>query len=245
MKNKFYTNIADYYDYIFPYNPSHKDFILSGNRDSSSGKLLDIGCGTGNLSLELSKKFKNVISIDLDTEMINKAVSKSIEIKNIHFICMNMLNVSEEFQENSFDSVISFGNTIVHLKNLDEVNNFFAGIRKVLKPSSPFLFQIINYERILEQNIDNLSTIENDKIQFRRNYLYNKSQNLIEFSTKLTIKETGVMIENKVDLYPLLSSEIRELLMMNGYTDINYYGSYKKDSFSAVNSVPLIVKANN
>ena len=242
---KFYTNIADYYDYIFPYNQMHKNFILSCYKDSNSKKLLDIGCGTGNLSLELSKNFKNVISIDLDTEMINKAISKVGNTSNINFRCMNMLKIDEEFSENSFDAVISFGNTIVHLKNLNEMHTFFAGIRKALKPSSPFLFQIINYDRILEQHIDNLPTIENEKIQFKRDYLYDKTQNLIKFSTILTIKDTGTIIKNRVDLYPLLSSEIRKLLTTNGFTNINFYGSFKKDIFNPADSIPLIVEANN
>ena len=242
---KFYTNITDYYDYIFPYNQMHKDFILSCIKDSNSKKLLDIGCGTGNLSLQLSKSFEKVTSIDLNMEMISKANSKSEAIKNIHFSCMNMLKIEDVFQENSFDSVISFGNTIVHLRTIDELNIFFAGIRKVLKPSSPFLFQIINYDRILEQKIKKLSTIDNGKIQFKRNYLYNEAQNLIEFSTILMIKETGVLIENKVNLYPLLSSNIRELLTNNGFSKIKFYGSFKKDSFRVANSIPLIVEAYN
>ena len=242
---KFYTNITDYYDYIFPYNQMHKDFIISCTKDSSSKKLLDIGCGTGNLSLQLSKSFEKVTSIDLNMEMISKANSKSEAIKNIHFTCMNMLKIDNVFQENSFDSVISFGNTIVHLRTIDELNIFFAGIRKVLKPSNPFLFQIINYDRILEQKIKKLSTIENEKIQFKRNYLYNEAQNLIEFSTILMIKETGALIENKVNLYPLLSSKIRELLTNNGFNKIKFYGSFKKDSFRVASSIPLIVEAYN
>jgi glycine/sarcosine N-methyltransferase len=155
---------------------------------------------------------------------------------------MNMLDINEKFQENSFDSVLSFGNTIVHLKNLNELNVFFAEIRKVLKPSSPLLFQIINYERILEQNITNLSTIDNEHISFERNYCYKKSENSVEFSTILTLKETGVKIKNNVSLYPLLSAEINDLLTANGFTDINYYGSFKKDNF-VPDSLPLIVEA--
>jgi glycine/sarcosine N-methyltransferase len=245
LKMKFYTNIADYYDYIFPYNQMHKDFILSCNSNSSSRRLLDIGCGTGNLSLELSKRFKSVTSIDLDSEMINKANSKSEAMKNINFTCMNMLKIKKEFQKKSFDSVVSLGNTIVHLSNLNEINTFFAAVREVLKPSSPFLFQIINYERILEQNIDSLPTIENKHIKFKRNYYYNEPQKLIEFSTILTIKETGALIESKVNLYPLLSSDIRELLTNNGFKNIKFYGSFKKELFNPTASVPLIVEANN
>jgi glycine/sarcosine N-methyltransferase len=240
---KFYSSIADVYDYIFPYNPMHKNYILSCVKQSESKELLDIGCGTGNLSIEVAKSFKKVTSIDLDNEMISKAGSKAEDFDNLNFECMNMLNIRSKFGENAFDGVFSFGNTIVHLNSLDEIDNFFSQVRSVLEVSGKFLFQIINYDRILQKKIENLSTIDNENIKFERYYNYLESKNYIEFINKLTIKKTGKIIDNAVILYPLRQKEICDLLRKNGFKQIKLYSNFKKEKLTS-DSVPLIVEAD-
>jgi glycine/sarcosine N-methyltransferase len=240
---KFYSSIADFYDYIFPYNTMHKNYILSSINESEKKEILDIGCGTGNLSIEVAKSFKNVTSIDLDSEMICKAKSKAEEVNNLDFRCMNMLNIKRTFGEDAFYGVFSFGNTIVHLNSLDEISNFFAQVRSVLKMSGKFLFQIINYDRVLQQKVKALATIENDYIIFERDYNYLESHNSIEFVTKLTIKKSGEVLDNVVTLYPLLQQEIENMLIKNGFKEIKFYGNFKKEKLRS-DSVPLIVETN-
>jgi len=70
----FYESIANNYDYIFPYNTAHLNYIKSClNNDTKEKTILDIGCGTGNLTLELAKVSKMVYAIDLDDKMIEIA----------------------------------------------------------------------------------------------------------------------------------------------------------------------------
>jgi len=239
---KFYSSIADHYDYIFPYNPMHNTFVLNSITSPEDKSLLDIGCGTGNLSLKLAESYSSVSAIDLDPEMIIKANRKVQKQRNIDFICMNMMDIRRVFGENRFDSIMSFGNTLVHLHDSEMINQFFSNVRKTLKPSGKFLIQIINYDRILYENIKGLSTIENKHIRFERKYNYIKKENTVEFITSLTVKNTGEILENKVNLYPLLHSEIYSLLEQNNFEKIHFYGDFKKGSFSA-DSIPLIVEA--
>ena len=81
----FYQQIAPYYHHIFKINVNQVDFIKLKIPESDC-KVLDIGCGIGTLSLELTKYYKNVLGIDMDAEMIRVA-SKTIEStsKSIQF----------------------------------------------------------------------------------------------------------------------------------------------------------------
>ncbi|HJO92810.1 MAG TPA: class I SAM-dependent methyltransferase [Victivallales bacterium] len=239
--NKFYSSISDVYDYIFPPSKAQTNFILSEIDTPSQKNILDIGCGTGNLSSSLAKHFKSVQAVDLDMEMINKANEK-YRLNNLFFSCADMLKISEYFKSDKFDSIDSFGNTLVHLDSPDEILNFFNETKKLLNDSGKLLIQIINYDRILTNNVKSLQTIDNEHIKFERYYNYLSDKHKIEFKTILTIKESNQIIHNSVNLYPLLKEETNNLLLEAGFQHISFYGNFMKEKYS-INSIPLIFEA--
>jgi len=243
-KMKFYKSIVPNYDDIFPYNSIQKDFVLSTSDGQNQEKhILDIGCGTGNLTLELSTCFKNVVGIDYDLDMIRLAKSKADGYgTNIKFSCMNMLEIKNHFHPAEFDLILSFGNTLVHLKNVNEVRCFLDKTKKILKPGGKLLLQIVNFNRILKENIRSLPLIENDRIKFERYYHYNRQQRVIDFKTILTVKKENRIIKNSVQLYPLLKKEFEDILKNVGFEKVFFYGGFKKEGFTQ-HSIPLIIEA--
>jgi 2-polyprenyl-3-methyl-5-hydroxy-6-metoxy-1,4-benzoquinol methylase len=241
---KFYKSIAKYYDYIFPYNSIQKDFVLSAAGDENRNKsILDIGCGTGNLTLELSKGFKNVIGIDYDRDMIRMAKSKVAGYGNsINFRCLNMIEIKNHFRLAEFDLILSFGNTLVHLKNVNEVRCFLDKTKKILKPGGKLLLQIVNFDRVLRNNIKSLPLIENETVKFERYYSYHRQQRFIDFKTILTVKKENRVIENSVQLVPLLKKEVEDILKNIGFEKVFFYGGFKKEGFTQ-HSPPLIIEA--
>jgi glycine/sarcosine N-methyltransferase len=241
---KFYSDIAENYNYIFPYNEQQKLFTYNHLGEKPlNASILDIGCATGGLTFELSKNVKKVIGIDLDTEMINYAKNRFSKYKSkLRFICDNMMNVDNYFNLTSLDCIVSFGNTIVHLQTENEVKKLFHKIRNCLNASGYFLFQIINYDRILNKKISSLPTIENEHIKFERRYNY-IGNNMIEFKTNLVIKKTGKNQKNKVTLLPLQKNTLEKILKENGFNKISYYGNFKRDPLND-ESMQLIVAAS-
>nr|MBC8452812.1 methyltransferase [Spirochaetota bacterium] len=69
MSNKetFYATLSEYYDEIFPLSKSTENFILQELANRKQLRILDIGCGTGSLSIALSRSslVKAVTAIDL------------------------------------------------------------------------------------------------------------------------------------------------------------------------------------
>ncbi len=235
----FYESIAKVYDYIFPKNRKQLEFVESIKKINSKEKMLDIGCATGNLTELLGEKTRNIIGIDLDKELLKEAKDK---YPNLNFENMNMLEINEKFEENSFERVVSFGNTLVHLDSREEVEEFFQKVYKTLKFNGFFIVQIINYNRIIEKNIKNLPTIDNEKVKFVRDYEYDKSIGKVDFITELTIKEANLNIKNNIKLLALTKIEIQKFLGEIGFRNIEFYGNFERRELSD-NSEALIFVA--
>ncbi len=238
----FYQQIASYYHHIFKINVNQVDFIKLKIPESNCN-VLDIGCGIGTLSFELANYYKNVQGIDMDAEMIRAASLKNEDaLKPIQFQQKSMLELDGFIDKNSVEGIICFGNTLVHLNSLNEIADFLQQSKAVLKSNGKLLLQIVNYDKILEKNIQQLPLIENDEILFERNYHYRKSENKIDFNTRLTVKATQQIIENSIELLPLLKEELALLLNKAGFNNCNFYGNFNQESHT-IDSPALIVES--
>lgn len=238
----FYQSIAPYYHHIFKINQAQIDFIKT-TLPTNDAKIVEIGCGIGTLSFELAPLYRQIIGIDLDAEMIAMAKSNDKNTaQNIKFLPMNMLELDANFEENSIDGIICFGNTLVHLSSLEQVSDLLLKTKSILKSDGKLLLQLVNYDRILSQQITQLPLIENDEIKFERTYYFHPSAKLIDFNTVLTVKSTQQKIENKVVLLPILQDELQQLLTKNGYVNQQFYGNFNRADFN-VESPALIIEA--
>jgi ubiquinone/menaquinone biosynthesis C-methylase UbiE len=73
----------------------------------SSDRVLDVGCGSGHLSMYLADRVNNVVGIDISLKMIGMAKKNKAEQRknNVHFVIANL--ESAPLLEQSFDLVLS------------------------------------------------------------------------------------------------------------------------------------------
>lgn len=238
----FYESIAPWYDYIFPYSPAHKKFI-EAELDGLAGKhIVDVGCGTGNLSLKLAESGAFVMGIDLDDQMLLMARSKAALVPQVTFSKLNMLQVNELAPAGSQDAVVCLGNTLVHLQRPGEMLSFFNQAGRLLKPGGKLLVQIINYDYVLDEGLDGLPAIDNEAVRFERVYEFREQDELINFKTTLTIKESDHVIRNSVPLFPLRRELLSHLLDEAGFNHIDFFGSFDRSPVTTT-SIPLVISA--
>ena len=227
----FYKTIAGFYDEIFPLKDTKLSFITSLlNKERLA--ILDIGCAGGDLALALSKKGHRVTALDRSREMVDLAREKA---KNngskVEFLEKDMENVGTDFSPSSFDAVLCFGNTLVHLENPGKMEEFFKGVLKILKDEGIFLLQIVNYDHVLAEGLDKLPTIERENFIFRRNYFYDADAHRIRFRVGFSIKDRGVTEESVESLYPLTFAELNTALTGAGFSDLQFFGSEDRTPF--------------
>ncbi|MFW5865184.1 MAG: class I SAM-dependent methyltransferase [Candidatus Izemoplasmataceae bacterium] len=229
---KLYNLFVEYYDTIFPLKEPTLRFL--SKHLSAAKKVLDIGCATGNIALNLSNN-KSIHAIDLSEAMIKKAKDKN-QHHAVHFEVKNMLEIEDH---SVYEGIYMVGNTLVHLTNLTLIEKMIEKIYKALKVQGKFIIQIINYDRILAKNIDHLPTIDQGGVTFIRNYQFN--QPLIHFNTTLHIKDK--VINASTPLYPLTKDELLTCLENVGFKDIKLFGDYQENPYHKDTSFHLIVVA--
>ncbi len=240
MLEHFYTSISKYYQHIFPANPEQVKF-LSTVLPYNGAKVLDVGCAAGDLSFALSRFGFPIWAFDFDAEMVQIAQNaKSEETMFPVFEMLDMRSIGNHYPETFFDTVICFGNTLVHLLNDDDILKFIQAAYKVLSPEGKLTIQILNYQYIIDNQIKSLPLIDNEHITFERRYEYENDSDLIDFNTKLTIKSTGQEITNSVKLYAIRKNKLQELLQKAGFDSFEFFGNFKSEPLTS-NSLPLIV----
>jgi SAM-dependent methyltransferase len=101
---------------------------------------LEIGCGAGRLTRQLSRTFKQVYAVDISEDMIGYA-RKAVGV-NVDFSVIDGLHLP--YAENSVEAVFS----ALVLQHLDDVETGFSYFReffRVLKPEGTLMIQLPVY----------------------------------------------------------------------------------------------------
>ena len=86
--SKFYNEIAEKYDYIFPLSLTHQTFFAS---ELCGKTVLDVGAATGNLTAYLLSQGYEVTGIDLSERLITEAAKKGIVVQPLNMLDIDQL----------------------------------------------------------------------------------------------------------------------------------------------------------
>lgn len=252
-QNQFYTSISKYYSEIFPYQPIQLEFVKNEVGDLEGKQILDIGCATGELAIQLANENAKVTAIDLNENLLEQATGHSRfrsaatekyerEFAPPVFQIGNMLELETDFHERQFDVVLCFGNTLVHLPSIDLMRQMLKGVFTVLKTKGHFLMQILNYDYIINDVVTNLPIINTENICFIRKYVFDENSPLIRFQTQLEIKKEERTVNNETILFALKSADLVDLLKNTGFKEIELFSNFKGEPFGG-KQLPLVLSA--
>lgn len=121
-----YDEIAEYYNNII------KKFGTSGDL------LLDMGCGTGSLTIRLAEKGYDVIASDASPMMLTIASAKECS-GSIQYICQSM---TETDLYGAVDIAVSTLDSINHLDSAEDIQQCFERTAANMNKDGLFLFDV-------------------------------------------------------------------------------------------------------
>lgn len=129
--------LAAIYDIDNPDGPDH-DYFRSMVDAANARTVIDLGCGTGILTVTLAKEGRSVIGIDPDPAMLARAESRpdgdKVEWR---------LGTSEQIEPATADFVIMSGNVAMHILR-DEWHQALRDIADGLQPGGQLVFESRN-----------------------------------------------------------------------------------------------------
>lgn len=227
MKDNFYKMLSVYYDEIFPFDEDTYNFLKSFT--SKSDVVLDIGSATGSYVKRFNDDGIQAYGVEFSLDF-NR--DYNVIISDMHHL---------PFRPESFDFIFSIGNTIAHARSRSDFANIIDYGMKLLKPSGKFLFQILNYDRILDNNIKQLPEIATDKVIFERYYSY-ENPSKIEFTG--VIKNGTQSFESKTTLIPITFEEVKWVAGRVKTNFVQFFGDFKGKKYFKPDSFMLIAVFN-
>jgi len=129
-------HVARIYDHAYEslfYETTRKMVSVAAiHKNKAILKVLDLGCGTGNLTKFLSgKAMCSLVAVDISLEMLNVAKNKLPKVRFLSCAVEEM-----PFKARSFDVVVGY--SVLH--HLPDLGRLFNEVSRVLKPAGSFVF---------------------------------------------------------------------------------------------------------
>ncbi len=189
-------------------------------------RVLEMACGTGNLSYYIAKKGYNLTCFDLSEDMLSKAYEKLRRFKNVNLIRQNMIDFN---LNRSYDCVVSICDSINYITEKEDLLQTFKNVWNHLENDGIFIFDINSFYK-LKYIIGNNTFVEDREEVFYtwQNY-YDENKNICEFYLTFFYSEDGECYErfdeeHKEKAYKL--DEIIELLEKAGFRNIDYFQAF-------------------
>lgn len=186
--------------------------IIVKEKDKTE-KILDLGCGTGEILKRISRKYK-CSGLDISKEMIEEAKKKTNEVK-FFLGDMRVFNTLEKY-----DVVFSFFDTINHLKSLEELLDTFNSVSNCLGEKGIYIFDVVDRKFMKKMFKKNIFIEERDEFTLIWEHKIDKKKLLDVIKARYFIKNEKGTYEKYDENYEkkiFSETEIKEVIK---YSDL-------------------------
>lgn len=160
-------------------------------------KLLDLACGTGELSVRFSQKGFEVTGADLSTDMLSVAQAKAQALSlPIQFFQQDMTELDDLGE---FDIIGIFCDSLNYLEDEQAVQQTFEGVHRLLKKGGLFLFDVHSVYKMEHVFADATFTWDDEEITYIWNSFQGESPHSVEHELTFFVLDEGSGKYDRVD----------------------------------------------
>jgi SAM-dependent methyltransferase len=238
------------YDNMFPGSEVDFPFWLA-LAHAYGGPILELGCGTGRVSIPLARQGYAVTGIDLAEAMLSEARRKAAEQQvDVEWVTADM----QDFDlGETFSLVIIPANTLGHLLTLSDFEGCMRSVRRHLAPDGRFVIDyfVPKMALLLDKPGERSPFAEyfdpdaNGQVVVTESYVYEPDTQIKRITTYHAIPGRDAESVGALDIRMYYPQELDALLRYNGFVIDAKYGSYEQGAFSSSSEKQLIVCAQS
>ncbi|MFO7612849.1 MAG: class I SAM-dependent methyltransferase [Clostridia bacterium] len=215
------TSDIDYGKYAMYFND-----IFKRHMDRIPDAVMDLGCGTGSLTIKLAGMGYDMTGIDASPEMLGEAYAKGNP---------RILWINQDFTEidlfGTYDAAVSLLDCVNHLPGEREVEKYFRLVHNYLNPGGLFVFDINSEYKFREVFSSNVFYSVSDDFTYIWQNDYIDDERTCEMEITIFIREN--MLYKRVDTYnterAYAVADMKDLLKKSGFDIVDVYNDLTFD----------------
>lgn len=233
---EFYSEILEYYDELFPLNEESLAVIKMLNteiRNASAvqpaplNRYLGLACATGSLENKLDSLNLDITGIDKNPLMIETAMRRMKRSGTTsRFFEMSIIDISRFLQQDSFNIITCFENTLPYISDQILLEKFFHDTLKLLAPGGRLVIQTYNFDSFDCTKPLTLQEKRSIRVRLKRSYIPSKN-NLLTLKAELELGNGNkIILPPTTPILPLTTSLLTELGTNAGFSVPQLYGDF-------------------
>ena len=230
-----YRELAAVYDRLMRHIDftQYTDFYikLAERHKWAGGSILDLACGTGNISLELLKRGYNVTGVDISADMLSEADKKLYQAGySPQLICQDIRELAVLQQ---FSFVLCAFDSVNYILKEKDIKKVFSHVNKALLSEGLFIFDMHSDYKVKEVLGNNTFTYEDEDIFYTWQNNFDEKRSVCRMKLDIfTLASEGLYrrIEgfHEQRFYPI--DIVMQLLEAEDFEVLGVYGDQKVKS---------------
>tara|TARA_B100002052_G_scaffold296605_1_gene325441 strand:+ start:1180 stop:1926 length:747 start_codon:yes stop_codon:yes gene_type:complete len=160
-----FKKYSEYYDYIYKDKNYKKEskYISKLLKLNKKDSVLDIGCGTANHAIYLSRKVKFLVGIDKSKSMVSIAKKKVLKKKLNNKILIILNDITKKNINFNFNKAIMMFHALCYLNKDNEIKNFFKFTSKMLPKNGILICDYWNKDAVNKYGLKSTKKIIKEK----------------------------------------------------------------------------------
>ena len=205
------------------------------NENIKVKNILELACGTGNITIPLAKKGYDIAGIDISEEMLMIAREKS-QKEGIDLVLLNQDIVDLDFDLYDLDCVLCACDGFNYILEEDDLKSAFNKVYNLLKENGVFIFDISSYYKLSNILGQNVYGENRDDIAYLWENFFDEEDDIVQmdlaFFTKENESEKFTRFEETHYQRAYKNEDILNMLNYSGFENIKLYKdfTFEKDN---------------
>lgn len=226
-----FTAVASYYDELMTGVP-YRDWVhylqkMIRKLNTQVHSVLDLACGTGNLSEILYEQGFDVQGVDISQDMIDIARHKAQE--KHYTITYHIQDASElSLEKRDFDVCVSLFDSLNYILDPIMLQNAIRRVFDHIRKGGLFIFDMNSLYALESGFFDQENLYEDDPVRYIWRSEFNPDSRICRIRMRFIVKEGKEEREFREThiQYAYREEEVREMLLNAGFRELNSYHRY-------------------